>query len=69
MVKRGDWVVDVSNSNNIVDYLINTFKYIAIFSLMESLSEEKFLDLYQFIVSKKYDIEFPIEDRSEFDKI
>ncbi len=68
MVKNGDWVVDVPNSNNIIDYFTNTFKYIAIFSLIESISEEKFVDFYQFIISKKYGIQFPISDKDEVDE-
>ena len=31
LVKRGDWVVDVSGSDKVIDYLTNTYKYIAIF--------------------------------------
>ncbi len=69
MVKGGDWLVDVPDSNNSIDYLTNTFKYIAIFSLIESLSEEKFVDFYQFIVSKKHGIQFPIIDKIKLDEV
>jgi len=68
-VKRGDWFVNIPDSNNRIDYLTNTFKYVAIFSLIESLSEGKFVDFYQFIVSKKHGIHFPISDKSKFDEI
>ena len=69
MVKSGNWVVDVPNSKDTIDYLTNTFKYIAIFSLIESLSEEKFVDFYQFIVNKKYCIQFPIIDKDKLDEV
>jgi len=47
LVKRGDWIVDVPCSDMDVGYLTNTYKYIGIFSLIESLSDEKFIDFYQ----------------------
>ncbi len=40
LVKCGDWVVDVPGSDKVVDYLTNTYKFVTIFSLIESLSEE-----------------------------
>ena len=39
LVKKGDWFVDIPNSDKRVDYLTDTYKYIAIFSLIESLQE------------------------------
>lgn len=69
MVKSGDWVVDVAGSNPIIDYFTNTFKYVAIFSLIESLSEEKFIDFYQFITTKKFGIQLPISDRTGLDYV
>ena len=69
MVKNGDWVVDVSDPNKKVEYLTNTFKYVAIFSLIESLLEEQFIDFYQFIIRKKSGIQLPISDRAELDDV
>ena len=67
MVKRGDWMVDVPGSDRIVDYLTNTYKYVGIFSLIESLSNEKFIDFYQFLIRRKSAIPFPITDKKALD--
>ena len=41
LVKGGDWVLDFPKSDKVIDYLTDTYKYISIFSLIESLSEKK----------------------------
>jgi len=64
LVKCGDWVVTVPNSDKVIDYLTNTYKYVAIFSLIESLSREQFVDFYQFLIRLKSRVEFPIADRA-----
>ena len=63
LVKRGDWVVDIPGSDRIVDYLTNTYKYVGIFSLIESLSNEKFIDFYEFLIRRKSAVPFPITDK------
>ena len=63
LVKCGDWVVNVPNSDKVIDYFTNTYKYVAIFSLIESLSEEQFVDFYQFLTRLKSRVKFPIADR------
>jgi len=63
MVKAGDWVVDVPGSDAKVEYLTNTYKYIAIFSLIESLLAEDHIDFYQYLLGKKSKVEFPIENK------
>jgi hypothetical protein len=63
LVKRGDWIVDVPCSDRVVDYLTNTYKYVGIFSLIESLSDEKFIDFYQFLLRRKSEVQFPITDK------
>ncbi len=67
LVKRGDWVVDIPGSDKILDYLTNTYKYVGIFSLIESLSNEKYIDFYQFIVRRKSEIPFPIKNKKALD--
>ncbi len=64
LVKRGDWVVDIPGSDKVIDYLTNTYKYVAIFSLIESLSEETFIDFYEFLVRRKPGVQFPISGKS-----
>jgi hypothetical protein len=68
LVKCGDWVVNVPNSDKVIDYFTNTYKYVAIFSLIESLSEEQFVDFYQFLTRLKSRVEFPIADRATLDE-
>ena len=65
LVKQGDWVVDVPGSDKVIDYLTNTYKYVAIFSLIESISEEKSIDFYTFLIRKKSQIKFPIIDKNQ----
>jgi hypothetical protein len=65
LVKCGDWVVDVPGSDKVVDYLTNTYKFVAIFSLIESLSEENFIDFYQFLVRQSSQVEFPSISESQ----
>ena len=64
LVKRGDWVVDVPDSNNVIEYITNSYKFVTIFSLIESLkSEEKFIEFFEFLVRKKSRIQFPIDKK------
>ncbi len=68
LVKCGDWMVDVPDSDKVIDYFTNTYKYVAIFSLIESLSDEQFVDFYQFLTRRKSQVEFPIPDRPILDE-
>jgi hypothetical protein len=58
LVKCCDWVVNVPNSDKVIDYFTNTYKYVAIFSLIESLSREQFVDFYQFLTRQKSRVDF-----------
>jgi len=68
LVKNGEWLVDVPDSNKRVDYLIDTYKYIAIFTLVESLQDKNFLDFYSFLVRRKTNVNFPINDKKELNQ-
>jgi len=68
LVKKGHLVVDVKGSNREVDYLTDTYKHIAIFSLMESLRDETFLEFYDFLKRRKTNVQFPISCRQELDQ-
>jgi hypothetical protein len=68
LVKRGDWIVDVLSSDKVIDYLTNTYKYIAIFSLIESLSQEKFIDLYTFLIRKRSGVDFPLINKNKLNE-
>ena len=68
LVKQGDWLVDIPGSNTRIDYLTDTYKYIAIFSLIESLNDQKFIDFFTYLVRRKSNVEFPIRDKAELEK-
>lgn len=46
-VKRGDWHVSIERSNPVIDYITNSLMLIAIFSLIESLSNKQYIDFYR----------------------
>jgi len=68
LVKKGDWFVDIPDFNKRVDDLTDTYKYIAIFSLIESLQEKEFMDFYSFLVRRKTKVNFPINDKKELEQ-
>lgn len=57
LVKNGHWEVNVDGSDLYVDYLDHSYKFIAIFSLIESLMSEDFRDFFSYL--NKRDV-FPI---------
>ncbi len=67
LVKRGDWHVDLDGLDKVVDYLTNSYKYIAIFSLIESLSDKEHIDFYKYLTDKKSQVEFPIENKKKLE--
>lgn len=62
LVKEGDWHVRVKGSNPVIDYFTNSFKLVALFSLIESLSTEKYQDFYDWMIREGDGI-FPIQDK------
>lgn len=68
LVKNGDWWVDISGSDRRVNYFTDTYKYIAIFSLIESLQGKEFMDFYSFLVRRRTNVEFPINNKKELDQ-
>jgi hypothetical protein len=59
-VKQGEWHVAEPDS---VDYLSNSFKLVALFSLIESLSEKKHKDFYEWLSTEATKETFPIAER------
>lgn len=54
LVKRGCWILDaIPNSNREIDYLTISYQFIAIVSLIESLSTFNHIDFYQFLKREK----------------
>jgi len=69
LVKNGDWSVDIPGSSKSVDYLTDTYKYIAIFSLIESLQDNEYIDFYSYLIRRKTKVEFPINNKKELDQL
>lgn len=64
LVKRGDWIIDIPNSKTkVLDYLTNTYKFMTIFSLIESLSEKNNIDFHEYLIREKSQVEFPINKK------
>ena len=69
LVKRGEWHVSVEGSAPVVDYLSTSFKVVALFALIESLSNEQHQDLYGWLRSKDAKMTFPIPDAAALSKL
>ena len=61
LVKEGDWIVDIEESNPVIDYFTNSYKLITIFPLIESLSTEKHRDFFAWLNDRGRRNEFPLE--------
>jgi hypothetical protein len=61
-VKEGDWHVRVKGSDPVVDYFTNSFKLVALFSLIESLSTERHQDFYEWLGHEGPSL-YPIRDK------
>jgi hypothetical protein len=68
-VKRGDWHVSVEGSAPLVDYISTSFKVVALFALIESLSDELHQDFYGWLCSKDTKTSFPIPDPAALSKL
>ncbi|MBU1937012.1 hypothetical protein KKG05_06395 [bacterium] len=64
LVKQGDWHISVEGYDPIIDYFTNSFKLVALFSLIESLTDLKHQDFYQWLASQPDSI-FPISNKSD----
>lgn len=60
LVKSGDWHVDIPDSNPVISYFTNTYKYITIISLIESLTTAKHIDFYDYLIRRRTKTKFPI---------
>ena len=63
LVKCGDWHVTLPDSDPEIRYFTNSYKYMAIFSLIESLSELKHVDFYQYLQRKDTGTRFPVKKK------
>jgi hypothetical protein len=62
LVKKGDWHVHAEDSVPVVNYLTNSYKLVALFSLIESLSDEPYVDFYSWLNQRDSATTFPIPD-------
>lgn len=63
LVVDGKFTIESNKPNIYIDYLDHTYKYIAIFSLIEDLhTDEEYKDFYSWLKSEKANIKFPIND-------
>ena len=60
LVKDGDWIIRINEKNKKVDYLDETYKFIGLLSLIESLNVKKYIDFFEYLNRKKSKIVFPI---------
>lgn len=63
--KDGDWKICVAGYNEVIDYLTNSYKLIAIFSLIESLLSDPHQDFYEWLISEERASVFPLRSRSD----
>ena len=66
MVIEGDWVSTVNNESRVVDYLTNSNKLLAIFALIESLSNVKHMEFFDWL---KLQGTFPIESKKALNEL
>lgn len=69
LAKHGDWKIRVRGFNPVIGYLTNSYKLVAIFSIIESLSDLDHLDFYQWLTAKTRKATFPIQDRKTLETL
>ena len=60
LVKNGEWVNSIEGTPQAVEYLTNSFRLVAMFSLIETLSGTQHQDFYRWLCSSKEQDVFPI---------
>ena len=64
----GDWNVNVPRSNSIIEYFTNSFKLVALLAIIESLSDKKYVDFFEWLSKKDKKGLFPVEDKTQLRK-
>lgn len=67
-VKNGDWHVTFPGSNPVIEYFTNSFKLVALLAIIESLSDKKNVDFFEWLAEKDKNGLFPIADRTHLKK-
>ena len=61
LVKRGDWVVNIPESDQVVDYFTESYKLVTICSLIELIYTERYQTFFDWLNSRKKKCEFPLD--------
>lgn len=69
LVKQGDWKITVPGYDPVIDYLTNSFKLVALFSLTESLTDLTHQDFYQWLSEQPQSEIFPIGGTAELKRL
>jgi hypothetical protein len=69
LVKEGDWQIRVPGYDPVIDYLTNSYKLVALFSLIESLTTFKHEDFYEWLCYQEPAAVFPIQDGVALQKL
>lgn len=70
LVKDGKFTFSDQKLDFGMAYINESYKYMAIFSLIEALYEkDQYIDFYQYLVRKKTKLKYPIENRNELDSL
>lgn len=68
LVKEGDFLISVPNVKERIDYITDSYKYIAIFSLVEALyTRDKYIDFYKYLTRKRSPAKYPINTKKELE--
>jgi hypothetical protein len=68
LVKRGDWTIDAPDSNQVINYFTNSYKIVGIFAVIESLSDEKHQDFYDWLKQNRVN-SLPIQNVERLDQL
>jgi hypothetical protein len=69
LVKCGDWHIESEKHDSVIDYLTNSYKLVSLFSLIESLSDERHQDFYEWTKSQNPDDTFPIQNTKRLNQL
>ena len=69
LAKKGEWQVEVAGFAQVIDYFSVSYKLVALFSLIESLSTKSFMDFYEWLLAKERVGVFPISDKERLTEL
>jgi hypothetical protein len=67
-VKDGDWKNSIDGYDEVIGYITNSFKLVALFSLIESLTDNKHQDFYDWLVAQESSTVYPILDKKVLER-